>query len=246
MALLGDHNELKAAWKSLSLPYKIFFSCSFALSCFSLASIGDAVFQFKGFIFEGIKFYQLLSGKLLLHLQTILNVSIDQIYFDAATISVFTAVSFSKSTSGLVSDTDSFLRPKVLKKFTKHKSKLIYNLYCINSVTSLWLIPISFHFLLFYMFNTISIGQFGIDFKFAERILIFAFITPLSFYISHKFTHFQYAVFKKGQKLNSKITKSDKKYFSLRATAYLNTALYMCSIYFVVAVIASVSEGLTR
>lgn len=58
MALFGDLTELKEQWKNASLLKKIIIVLLFFIATGSLASLSDVFFKWKGFVLDGIEFYQ--------------------------------------------------------------------------------------------------------------------------------------------------------------------------------------------
>jgi len=59
MALQDDWNERKSVWSNCSSGGKIFLAISFILSCASVSSLADGIFQFRGFILTAIEFYRI-------------------------------------------------------------------------------------------------------------------------------------------------------------------------------------------
>lgn len=59
MGLQDDWNELKKMWGNCSLATRIFLAVSFFLSCASVSSLADGVFQFRGFLQTAIEFYRI-------------------------------------------------------------------------------------------------------------------------------------------------------------------------------------------
>ena len=57
-----DFKAIAKAWRELSLFGKIFALVGLSASALSIASIGDTVFQFKGFILYGIESYRIFTG----------------------------------------------------------------------------------------------------------------------------------------------------------------------------------------
>ncbi len=58
MPLQEDWNELKKTWSKLSHLGKIISVVSFVITCTSVASLADSIFEFRGFILTGIEFYR--------------------------------------------------------------------------------------------------------------------------------------------------------------------------------------------
>ena len=59
MGLKDDWNGLIRGWSNFSLATRIFLVVSFFLSCASIASLADSVYQFKGFILTAIEYYRI-------------------------------------------------------------------------------------------------------------------------------------------------------------------------------------------
>lgn len=58
MGFYGDLEELKNKWKDSSILKKLIIIFSFFIAFSSLTSLSDLVFQWKGFIKQGLEFYQ--------------------------------------------------------------------------------------------------------------------------------------------------------------------------------------------
>jgi len=59
MELQDNWKKHKSMWSNCSPGGKFFLSVSFLLSCASVASLADEVFQFRGFILTAIEFYRI-------------------------------------------------------------------------------------------------------------------------------------------------------------------------------------------
>jgi hypothetical protein len=59
MGLQDDRDELKKMWSKCSLAAKIFLVVSFFLSCASVLSLADGIFQFRGFFLTAIELYRI-------------------------------------------------------------------------------------------------------------------------------------------------------------------------------------------
>jgi hypothetical protein len=58
MALKDNSYEHKGMWNKFSTDGKIFFAVSFILSCASVSSFADGIFQFQGFLETVVEFYR--------------------------------------------------------------------------------------------------------------------------------------------------------------------------------------------
>ncbi len=58
MALYSDLNEIKQFWKNASLLGRIILLFSTFLAISSITSLSDTIFQWKGFILDGLNFYK--------------------------------------------------------------------------------------------------------------------------------------------------------------------------------------------
>lgn len=58
MGFLSEIEELKSNWKKASPIYKVLLCISFFLAVSSIASLSDIIFEWKGFILDGIEFYK--------------------------------------------------------------------------------------------------------------------------------------------------------------------------------------------
>jgi hypothetical protein len=83
MGVKGDFDELRKIWPNLSTPLKIFLTVSFILSCLSITSIANAIFQFRGFIEAAVDFHQSYITPILYYLLSLLGVELSQIKLDA-------------------------------------------------------------------------------------------------------------------------------------------------------------------
>ena len=57
MGLMSDLEEAKSLWKKSSLPMKAVGVFSVFMTISSIASLSDVIFQWKGFIRDGVQFY---------------------------------------------------------------------------------------------------------------------------------------------------------------------------------------------
>lgn len=82
MGLQGDLEELKQAWPNLPLTFKVFLLVSFILSCFSITSLADSVYEFKGFIREAVTFYQETISPVFTNILSYLGLAVSQAKLD--------------------------------------------------------------------------------------------------------------------------------------------------------------------
>lgn len=57
MSIFSDFNDLKEEWKTQSIVVKTIAILSFFFTISSLSSLSETIFQWKGFILDGIEFY---------------------------------------------------------------------------------------------------------------------------------------------------------------------------------------------
>ena len=82
MGIISDLEELKGIWPKLPFTLKVFFVITFALSCLSIASIGDSIYQFRGFINVAISFYQSHISPMVINLLSLVDIKISQTQAD--------------------------------------------------------------------------------------------------------------------------------------------------------------------
>src|SRR5690554_1063802 len=82
MSLHGDLEEIKKLWPSLSLPVKVLLGFSFVISCLSITSLADRVFELKGFISGAVQFYQEFLSPVFVFLVSKLGLTVSPIKAD--------------------------------------------------------------------------------------------------------------------------------------------------------------------
>ncbi|EOX4464584.1 hypothetical protein ACSQUR_004378 [Vibrio alginolyticus] len=65
MGIAEDFVGMKSKWSEWAWTTKLFFIASFLLSCLSIASLADQVYQFKSFVAEGIAFWRSVGFQIL-------------------------------------------------------------------------------------------------------------------------------------------------------------------------------------
>lgn len=83
MSIKGDFKEVKQFWPTLSTPAKIFFAVSFTLSCLSITSIADKVFELRGFIRTTVEFYQSNISIIFVDFFLYFDIALAQVKIDA-------------------------------------------------------------------------------------------------------------------------------------------------------------------
>jgi hypothetical protein len=58
MGILKEFEDFKDEWKNSSFLFKVLVGISFFMAISSIASLADTIFQWKGFILDGLKFYR--------------------------------------------------------------------------------------------------------------------------------------------------------------------------------------------
>lgn len=76
MALKEDIEKFKNSWESLSIEWKVILTIMTLIQILTIGSIGDAVYNFKGFLVYGVEFYQTLTDPIFNYLLTYLNLEL--------------------------------------------------------------------------------------------------------------------------------------------------------------------------
>lgn len=94
MSLKDDFEKLKEKWAALTLGWKIILSIMMISQALSIASIGDSVFAFKGFIVQGIEFYHWVTDPIVAMLPKLISLTRKE--FDACALLLLYYGSFFK------------------------------------------------------------------------------------------------------------------------------------------------------
>jgi len=97
MALQDDWNERKSMWSNCSRGGKIFLAISFILSCASVSSLADGIFQFEGFILTAIDFYRIPINYVIDALNSYWDLAVKRSTVEMFVLNSLLVASFSKA-----------------------------------------------------------------------------------------------------------------------------------------------------
>ncbi len=84
-------------WSNCSLGGKIFLAACFILSCASVSSLADGIFQFRGFILTAIEFYRIPINSVVDVLNSYWDLAVKRSTVEMFVLNFLLAASFSKA-----------------------------------------------------------------------------------------------------------------------------------------------------
>lgn len=96
MSLKDDFNEARQIWSGSSLSLKLLAGLTLFLATGSIASLSDTVFAWRGFLSDGVKFYESFITGQIIRLTDVLGLSYSQVETNTVVIMAITFGAFTR------------------------------------------------------------------------------------------------------------------------------------------------------